>query len=405
MLGAAAVAGVGGVIARPSRGRWFGTPAARRIGPGSLPHPHLPEGTDTLPQIDHIVVVMMENHSFDNYFGMLGRGDGFRLDKHGQPLNTNADATGKSIRAFHMPSTCQLDKEPNNSWNESHIAQDGGKNDGFVLGSGPVAMGYWTGDDLPFYYGLARTFPLADRWFASTAAKTFPNRRFLIAGTAHGHIVNNDINLDEPAPNGTIFDRLNQHGIEWRDYYTNLPTAGLYLNTLKPVMGEQLVKVDQYFTDAAKGTLPGFCLVEPDFKVASEENPQDIRIGEEFTSRHQCGDGRAGVAEDDGRALLRRARRVLRPRAVATRGPARRDPTQPPTDGSAGRLRPLRRAGPGGHRLAPGASPPRLAHGVRPHLDPQARRDEVEPPGNHQPRRPRGEPARLPRSARPTGVP
>ena len=183
-----------------------------------------------------------------------------------------------------MPSTCQLDQEPNNSWNESLIAQNGGKNDGFVLGSGPVAMGYWTGDDLPFYYGLARTFPLADRWFASVRAKTFPNRRFLIAGTAHGHIVN-DINLDEPAPNGTIFDRLNQHGIEWRDYYTNLPTAGLYLNTLKPVIGEQLVKVDQYFTDAAKGTLPGFCLVEPDFKVASEENPQDIRIGEEFTSR------------------------------------------------------------------------------------------------------------------------
>ena len=51
-----------------------------------------------------------------------------------------------------------------------------------------VGMGYWTEDDLPFYYGLARTFPLADRWFSSCLGPTFPNRRFLIAGTAHGLI-------------------------------------------------------------------------------------------------------------------------------------------------------------------------------------------------------------------------
>src|SRR6185436_14050575 len=79
--------------------------------PGSLPNPHLPEGTDTLPQIEHIIVVMMENHSFDNYLGMLGRGDGFRL-RHGQPIATNDDDAGNPVTAFHMPSTCQLDAHP-----------------------------------------------------------------------------------------------------------------------------------------------------------------------------------------------------------------------------------------------------------------------------------------------------
>ena len=138
-------------------------------------------------------------------------------------------------------------------------------------------------DDLPFYYALARTFPLADRWFASCPAKTFPNRRFLIAGTAHGHLIN-DISGTEPAPNGTIFDRLDAHGITWRDYYTGLPTVGLYAGTMHP-SPEKLAKIDQYFVDAAKGTLPGFCLAEPDFEVASEENPQDIRVGEQFAAK------------------------------------------------------------------------------------------------------------------------
>ena len=57
--------------------------------------------------------------------------------------------------------------------------------DGFVRSdSGPVAMGYWTKDDLPFYHGLASTFPVCDRWFGSCMGQTFPNRRFLLAGTA-----------------------------------------------------------------------------------------------------------------------------------------------------------------------------------------------------------------------------
>src|SRR6202040_2454717 len=51
-----------------------------------------------------------------------------------------------------------------------------------------VGLGYWSEPALPFYYGLARTFPLADRWFGSCLGPTFPNRRFLIAATANGQI-------------------------------------------------------------------------------------------------------------------------------------------------------------------------------------------------------------------------
>src|SRR5690242_21926312 len=70
--------------------------------PGSRPFPRLPEGTDTLPQIEHIVVVMQENQSYDQHFGFLRRGDGFRIGRDGLPLHANADASGQLVRSFHM---------------------------------------------------------------------------------------------------------------------------------------------------------------------------------------------------------------------------------------------------------------------------------------------------------------
>jgi phospholipase C len=54
--------------------------------PGSLPFPHRAVGTDQIPQIEHIIIVMMENHSYDNYLGMLGRGDGFTLGRRHRPI-------------------------------------------------------------------------------------------------------------------------------------------------------------------------------------------------------------------------------------------------------------------------------------------------------------------------------
>jgi phospholipase C len=73
---------------------------------GSRPFPGLPEGTDTMPQIEHVVVLMMENHSFDNVFGMLGRGDGFALRANGLPTASNPYPDGSVQHAFHMPTTC-----------------------------------------------------------------------------------------------------------------------------------------------------------------------------------------------------------------------------------------------------------------------------------------------------------
>jgi phospholipase C len=276
--------------------------------PGSRPAPHLPPGTDTMPEIEHIVVLMMENHSYDNFLGMLGRGkgqtprgDGFTIGKNGKPTATNPRPDGRTQHAFRMPTTCQLHQRPSNEWTSSHVQLNNGRMDGFVtapvsptipLLNGPVAMGYWTERDLPFTYDLASHFPICDRFFCSLLGATHANRRFLIAGTSAGMVGDVETNLSEASsdvalalpPNGTIFDRLTQYGISWTDYCADWPlgaTAELYpVNDVLTLV--QKKPLDAFVTDAAAGTLPAFSLIDPDFGTQSQENPQNIVVGEKL---------------------------------------------------------------------------------------------------------------------------
>ncbi len=135
---------------------------AAPVEPGSRPRPDLPIGEDLLPKIKHIVVLMMENHSYDNYLGMLeGRGDGLPSSgpdknagenggRNGKAANPRADGT--PVAAHHLRSTSQVKDDPVQSWNAAHIQWDGGTCNGFVRsveklvpGADPaVPMGYWT---------------------------------------------------------------------------------------------------------------------------------------------------------------------------------------------------------------------------------------------------------------------
>jgi phospholipase C len=294
----------------------------------SLPDPSKKPGTDLLPRIRHIVLLMMENHSYDNYLGTLGRGDGMPLGNDGLPSVTNRHGDGRPERAHHLGVTTQAHNVPTQSWYASHLQFANGENSGFVAsveetvpgGDATVPLGYWTASDLPFYSGLAETFPLADRWFCSCLGPTFPNRRFLLAATANGLI--DDVALgmiDYPAA-GTIFDLLDRRGVTWVNYHHSSPlgtvfkhiglrgvrSIGLALGTIWPSLIKatqgniqftadlyplgvwrclrHLRPIDRFFADAAAGTLPDVCVVDPDFQSCSEENPQDIQIGEGFAA-------------------------------------------------------------------------------------------------------------------------
>jgi phospholipase C len=262
------------------------TTALKRKGilePGSLPYPGRAAGTDQVPDIEHIVVLMMENHSFDNILGLIGRGDGFTLGPNGQPTAKNPDGQGNYIHAFHMPTECQTDGV-GNDWKVTHEAYDGGTCQGFVTSTSAEAMGYFTKDDLPFSCGMASTFPIADRYFCSAMAQTDPNRRYLIAGTSLGLI--DDTFPPALPPNGVIFEQFNRHGITWKDYYSTLPTLGVFLPLISDqTLVKDLAHIDQFYVDAAAGNLPSFSLVEPNYDEQSEENPQDIQFGDQFVGK------------------------------------------------------------------------------------------------------------------------
>ncbi|MFZ0089113.1 MAG: alkaline phosphatase family protein, partial [Solirubrobacteraceae bacterium] len=266
--------------------------AASLRRPDSLPFPRLPAGTRTLPEIEHIVVLMMENHSFDNLLGMVphqvpgrGRVDGLTVTA-GRLTNFNRDRSGARVYAQAATSPCQLAHEPSQTWDASHQAYANGANSGFVAASGPVAMRFWDGDDLPFTYSLARQFPIGERFFCSVLAQTFPNRRYLFTGTSSGLTATNLLqSLRLPAVNGTIWDRLDAHGIDWTIYYQNLPTWLIVPGVFTPPRVLRQRRMTSFFTDAAAGRLPAFTFLDPQYTTTSEENPQDIQVGEEFVAK------------------------------------------------------------------------------------------------------------------------
>src|SRR5487761_1187613 len=301
-------------------------------GPGDRPRPDLPAGSDLIPQIKHIVILMMENHSFDNYLGALGRGVGLPPGPDGAPDVVNALPNGQQGRAHHLTSTAQIANDPTQSGNASHISYADGTCGGFaasvwetVPGADPaIPLGYWTETELPFYHGLARTFPLADRWFCSCLGPTFPNRRFLMAATANGLIDDAMASIVDYPRTGLIFDLLNRHRIPWVNYH-HVPHLRLWrhrfggrgvlrpLRSIKFAAGHVLPVVDhtvrgaiqctanlyplgiaraighlrhieRFYLDAERGSLPAVSIVDPDFESCSEENPQDVQIGEGFAA-------------------------------------------------------------------------------------------------------------------------
>jgi len=149
-------------------------------------------------------------------------------------------------------------------------------------------MGYFTPEQIPFYAGLARTYPLCDRWFGSCLAQTYPNRRFLMAGTAAG-IIDTTANsvLAPPPPNGVIMERLETHHVSWMNYYNDITAAFLFPKFMSNRLSH-VAHMDRFYQDCAAGTLPGVAFVDPAFNDdagMSEENPADVRVGEQFAAK------------------------------------------------------------------------------------------------------------------------
>ena len=91
--------------------------------------------------------------------------------------------------------------------------------------------------------------------------------------------------LQLKAANGTIFDRLDAHHIEWANYYQEVPSALIVPGFLTPARKKRVQKIDHFFAHAAAGKLPAFTFLDPDYDTTSEENPQDVQVGERFVAK------------------------------------------------------------------------------------------------------------------------
>jgi phospholipase C len=261
-----------------------------RPRPNELPHPDRPMGEPGIPQIETLVLLMMENHSADNILGMLPHTgsarrfdfDGLPVDRYGRPVASNPGSHGP-VRAFHAPDMCPSNGLTQN-WNSSHLQYDGGRNNGFVAVAGsPTPMSYFDAADLPVTYALAQHFPISDRYFCSLLGQTLPNRRYYFSGTSSGQVNDDNSALLVSAANGTIFDRLDAAHVDWRVYYDGLPSPFYFPNFRdNPLQVAGCVNNSQFFSDAAAGKLPPIAYVEENFNYQSEENPQNIAYGESF---------------------------------------------------------------------------------------------------------------------------
>ncbi|MEP6904905.1 MAG: alkaline phosphatase family protein, partial [Gemmatimonadales bacterium] len=224
--------------------------------------------------LDHIVVVMMENRSFDHLLGWLPTADGKQAGL------SYPDRAGVSRQTRHLQDFqgCGL-VDPTHSFDGGRAEYNNGACDGFLRAASndEYAIGYYNAADLPFLGVAAPQWTVLDRYFAAFLGPTFPNRLILQAGQTD--------RLDNalvPCTLPTIWDRLAAAGVTGRNYGSATGvSAGLfgtrYSSIIKPV--------SSFYTDAAAGALPGVALVDPDFFTPvgdSYHPPGDIRDAEAF---------------------------------------------------------------------------------------------------------------------------
>jgi phospholipase C len=248
--------------------------------------PSVPHG-DTLP-FQHVVVLMMENRSFDHYFSKLPEYGVKDVDvATDQDFNVDP-SNGQKVYRFHETRFCIEDV--NHDWEPVHEQWNQGKLDGFVKTNNPGgarAMGYHDQTDFPFYYWMAKTYAISDRFFSSTLGPTWPNRFFFYAGTAWGNTKTGTVDtvadpIYKQAPR--ITDLMKNAGKTWKIYRDGLTSfATLFGLTAENLGG----KMSEFTADVAGDKLPNLVLLDPSFSGAyqnDEHPPSNPQLGQKLVA-------------------------------------------------------------------------------------------------------------------------
>lgn len=242
--------------------------------------------------IEHVVILMQENRSFDQYFGHLPGNGQDDVDVPPATTQNPAGGGGAAIPWHHESNYCVTDTD--HGWSASHTQWNGGKNDGFATTNanagdptGARAMGYYDQTDIPFYYDLAKTFAISDKYFCSLLGPTYPNRLFFFAGTSFGGVTTDGNGL-APATAPYVLQELDNKGVTWKDYQAKFPSALLFIKTdFYQKHTDQIVSADQFAIDAAAGTLPAVSILDANYSdtawVETDEHPPaNVQLGEHW---------------------------------------------------------------------------------------------------------------------------
>ena len=225
-----------------------------------------------LSAIRNIVVVLQENHTFDNYFGTYPGADGTSGKSICIP---ETQGSTSCVSPYHFASLVPADLRHN--WASAHNDYDGGKMDGFVYSEGSkTTMGYYDNTDISRYWKAAQQYVLCERYFTSVMSESAPNHLYLVAGTSGGII---DDNVPSPLNFPPIFQELDQAGISWKVYgFTKWYESFGYVQG-SPGAKANFSPGSRFAKDVAAGNLSqvSWVIGAPG---GSEHPPQNIQSGE-----------------------------------------------------------------------------------------------------------------------------
>ncbi|HXL34506.1 MAG TPA: alkaline phosphatase family protein [Gemmatimonadales bacterium] len=228
--------------------------------------------------VEHVIVFMMENRSFDHVLGWLPGADGRQAGL------TYADSGGVSHPTFPLAPDFQgcSYNDPDHSYAGGRVEYNDGACDGWLRANDLFSIGYYRQQDLAFLGRAVPDWTSFDRYFCAILGPTFPNRIYQHAGQTDR--IENSFEISQLP---TIWDRLAARGLVGRYYYSDLPFLGLWGAKYTPISHP----IDAFYVDCAAGTLPQVAFVDGSFLqeltgTGADDHPYgDIRAGEAMMNR------------------------------------------------------------------------------------------------------------------------
>ncbi len=225
--------------------------------------------------IDHVVIIMQENHSFDQYLGNMP-GDVDRI-----PAGyTNPNLANVNVSPSRLTQICTAD--PPHQWDAMHAGWNNGLMNGFARTGeeanipASVMLGYYTEAEIPFYRWLYGNFAMSDRYFSSVLSGTWATRDFAYMASSYGVRNTNDLAITNRT---TIFDLLDAANVSW-GVYTD---GGVRQNCLGWTNSHRNVYgVSTFYSQLAAGTLPSVVYLDAIDDATDEHPPTNIHLGESF---------------------------------------------------------------------------------------------------------------------------